>query len=144
MRSISLAVEGTPIPQGSKNVTMMNGKVILREGADHAAADRHATWRQLVRIKALNAQRDLKWEPVDEPAYLYVEFVMPRPASRSKDIRHAIAPDLDKLVRAVGDSLKGSLISDDSRISELHATKRYCVAGESPHCNISLRTFSDD
>jgi Holliday junction resolvase RusA-like endonuclease len=39
-------------------------------------------------------------------------------------------PDVDKLVRAVGDGLtQGGAIADDARIVDLHAYKRYSVDG---------------
>jgi Holliday junction resolvase RusA-like endonuclease len=34
-------------------------------------------------------------------------------------------PDLDKLIRSVGDSLSGTVIRDDSRIIAIHAQKLY-------------------
>ena len=34
-------------------------------------------------------------------------------------------PDIDKLVRAILDSLKGILINDDSQVTELQAYKSY-------------------
>jgi Holliday junction resolvase RusA-like endonuclease len=34
-------------------------------------------------------------------------------------------PDLDKLIRSVGDSLTGTIIRDDSRIIAISAQKRY-------------------
>jgi Holliday junction resolvase RusA-like endonuclease len=52
------------------------------------------------------------------------------PASRPVAMRRAgqgpktTAPDLDKLVRSVGDALtEGGLIRDDARICAVHATK---------------------
>jgi Holliday junction resolvase RusA-like endonuclease len=67
---------------------------------------------------------------MDGPLSLDVVFRAPMPASRSKAIRAAgrwwkpTAPDLDKLVRSVGDSLTASgLIKDDARIVALRAMK---------------------
>jgi Holliday junction resolvase RusA-like endonuclease len=37
-------------------------------------------------------------------------------------------PDLDKLLRSVGDSLTGTVIRDDSRIIAIHAQKLYADA----------------
>lgn len=64
------------------------------------------------------------------PVFLDVEFRYPMPASRKASQRRqewipkAVQPDLDKLIRAVCDSLtQGGLILDDAQISEIHAVK---------------------
>lgn len=71
------------------------------------------------------------------PVQLRVEFVFPRPKSHFGSGRNAgalkagapeymtRAPDVDKLVRAIGDSLSGIVIRDDAQISHVNAWKRY-------------------
>jgi Holliday junction resolvase RusA-like endonuclease len=58
----------------------------------------------------------------------------------SAPTRHAVRPDLDKLVRAVLDALVGAgVIRDDAQVAELHASKRY---GEWPGLIVVLRPLS--
>jgi Holliday junction resolvase RusA-like endonuclease len=49
-------------------------------------------------------------------------------------------PDLDKLTRAVGDALSINchLLQDDSQITEIKATKRYCLGSEEPGALIQI------
>jgi len=68
--------------------------------------------------------------PLDGPLKVTVTFRFPMPQSRSSVVRRsgwawrATKPDLDKLCRAVCDSLtQGGLIADDARIVQLHAEK---------------------
>jgi hypothetical protein len=42
---------------------------------------------------------------------------------------HVVKPDLDKLVRAVGDALTGILYRDDAQIVSLNASKRFAGLG---------------
>jgi crossover junction endodeoxyribonuclease RusA len=67
------------------------------------------------------------------PCRLVVVFYFPRPKSHygARGLKPSApgwvtrTPDLDKLVRAVGDSLTGVCVRDDSLIVELVAMKRY-------------------
>lgn len=50
------------------------------------------------------------------------EYLLARPWPSSK-------PDLDKLIRAIGDALTGTVLQDDSRIVAVQAWKEYGVPG---------------
>lgn len=60
---------------------------------------------------------------IDAPVFLTCEFMFPRPARRKKSPWRDTAPDLDKLIRAVGDALQGVVVVNDSRIVWVLATK---------------------
>ena len=62
-----------------------------------------------------------------EPVGLICHFYMPRPKSVTVAQRAQphVMPDLDKLVRAVGDSLSGIMYKDDALITVLQACKEY-------------------
>jgi Holliday junction resolvase RusA-like endonuclease len=49
-------------------------------------------------------------------------------------------PDLDKLTRAVCDalSINCNLLHDDSQITEIKATKRYCLGSEEPGALVQI------
>jgi crossover junction endodeoxyribonuclease RusA len=113
-------VLGQPAPQGSKKHV---GRGVMIETSKHLPS-----WRDSVADAARTAAAGN--DPLTGPLELDVTFRFAMPASRSAKIRalgqafKTSAPDLDKLVRAVGDSLKtGGLIRDDALIVRLDATK---------------------
>jgi Holliday junction resolvase RusA-like endonuclease len=71
----------------------------------------------------------------EKPIRLWITFLLPRPKAHynSKGIvkakhiwtPHTKKPDLDNLVKAVKDSLKGILWYDDSQVYYTEAAKRY-------------------
>lgn len=72
-------------------------------------------WREVMTEAAKAAVGD-GWEPLDGPLVLSALFTMPRP-QRPRWWLPAVKPDLDKLLRALGDSLTDSkVIADDARI----------------------------
>jgi Holliday junction resolvase RusA-like endonuclease len=115
---------GIPTPQGSKT-RMPNGAMI--EGSSTSGRLKHKSWRAAV---AEAAQDQVLGEPLDGALWLVTTFRFPMPTSRPKAARVAgwgwktTAPDLDKLVRALGDGLtQGGLIRDDARITRVWANK---------------------
>lgn len=81
-------------------------------------------------------EASLLWKqpPVDEALSVVIEVRVAVPASKSKKFRAgALAgcivptgkPDLDNIVKLVGDSLNGIVWTDDSRIASLMAHRRY-------------------
>lgn len=126
---IRFEVLGTPTPQGSKT-RMPNGAMV--EGRSKNQRDAHSSWRTAVadHARAVAATHG----KLDGPLMLQVtfRFAMPASARKADYLRgwswKTSAPDLDKLVRSVGDALKiGGLITDDSRIVELRAVKEHSV-----------------
>jgi crossover junction endodeoxyribonuclease RusA len=60
---------------------------------------------------------------------------MPRPKSLPKRVTHMTKkPDIDKLIRAVLDALKGVAWCDDSQVVSVYASKRY---GQ-PGCKVEI------
>lgn len=119
-------VLGDPTPQGSKT-KMPNGAMLEGSSPDQRA--RRVNWRNAVATEAADIA-DATNGPHDGDLSLVVSFRFPMPKSRNKAQRLAgvcwknSAPDLDKLIRSVGDSLKaGGLITDDARIVAITATK---------------------
>jgi Holliday junction resolvase RusA-like endonuclease len=117
---IPFEIVGVPTPQGSKT-KMPNGAMV--EGGSKAARDAKRDWRTTVAQVARDVAETIPDAPLDEPLRLVVQFRFPMPTSRPKAVREAgvalkqSAPDLDKLLRALGDGLQsGGLIRDDARI----------------------------
>jgi len=66
---------------------------------------------------------------------------MPKPKTVDSPLP-SVAPDLDKLVRAVGDALAiAGVYADDSRIVRISARKVY-AQGIEPGASISVKTIS--
>ena len=126
MTSFGFRVYGIPAPQGSKipGVSSKTGKMFVREQSSKTLRP----WRQDVKEAAILAMADL---PIlTGPVRLHVDFYMPRPASVTPRRRPLpmVAPDLDKLVRGVGDALKAAgVYRDDAQICSIRATKYYAT-----------------
>jgi len=119
---ITFDVVGIPVQQGSKR-HVGNGRMI-------EAANGHREWRNAVAHAARDIATRTPGAPLDGPLCLSVRFRFPMPSSRPKRVRDAgeqwkvSAPDLDKLIRSIGDALTASgLICDDARIGMVIASK---------------------
>ena len=112
---IRLDVYGDPAPQGSKRV--FNGRVV------EASGEKLKRWRKQI---AEACEQYKENNIILGPVALEVDFYLPRPKTvkRSAPI---VPPDLDKLVRAVGDGIgqSGLIWGDDSQITAIQASKRY-------------------
>jgi crossover junction endodeoxyribonuclease RusA len=115
MFDLTIDVLGDPASQGSHSV--INGRIVQVNSA------KHKRWRNAVAFAALDLVGP-DWELIDDPVELSVIFYLPRPKTATREYP-AVMPDLDKLIRSVGDSLSGTVIQDDSRIVAIHAHKRY-------------------
>jgi Holliday junction resolvase RusA-like endonuclease len=88
--------------------------------------------------------------PFHEAVSLRAVFVFGRPATHYRTGRFAgevkpgapgwkkTTPDLDKLVRALGDALSGVVIRDDRQIVDLAVTK---IWGQNPGVTVEVRTL---
>jgi Holliday junction resolvase RusA-like endonuclease len=142
-RAVVLRVAGIPASQGSKTgIVTESGKVIIREGRNREAYERHQSWR----AEVARAGRDWRAaagmpEPLDGPVEVSIVFYLEKPASRPKGVVFADRkPDIDKLVRSVLDSLTDAgVLREDSRVVDLHALKLYARRGASPGVVIVVR-----
>ncbi len=141
MTALHVVVPGTPQGQG-RLTTYGAGRTV------HSNAKTLLPWRALVVAytrRAMNAAGGT-W-PLTGPVELSLRFYLPRP----RTVRRALPdrkPDVDHLVRAVGDSLSGLAIEDDARIVNLHAYKFYADMDnpfhmDRPGCVIDLSTVTE-
>lgn len=132
---IEFKVPGPPVSQGSKNAYRRGGRVVLVE-------TRHAEL-QNYRARIVLAARHLGRPLLDEPVAVDLVFVVARP-KRPKFTQPAVAPDIDKYMRAVFDGLtEAGIWKDDSRAVSVTAEKRYAVAGELSHTRITVYRIKD-
>ena len=76
----------------------------------------------------------------DKAVYLDLTFCLPRPKGhynskgeirdKFKNLHHTSKPDLDNLIKAIKDSLRGIVWNDDSQVQEITAMKHYGPSGE--------------
>jgi len=118
-------VPGNPRSQGSGRVlkNRNTGEPIMVMTTPQLRA-----WRKEIGIEAKRAAARLKnplqWHDVDEPVVLGVCFVFRKLKARRVrklgDVFCHVKPDLDKLIRAVGDALEQAhVVVNDSRICAL-------------------------
>lgn len=132
---ISFDVIGRPAPQGSKK-SIGNNRFV--ETSKFLPA-----WRKAVKIAAEAAVMENMWVTVVGPVELEVMFYLDRPSSvsRTKRPHPIVPPDLDKLIRAVQDSLTGVVYDDDSQVIRVLAWKVYADTRE-PGCFVRVNELS--
>jgi Holliday junction resolvase RusA-like endonuclease len=132
MAEVSLSVTGDPASQGSHAI--MHGRIVQVNSSKHKA------WRKAIVQEAI-ATLPNDWQPIDEPCELIVNFYLPKPKTVDRQLP-SVSPDLDKLIRAVGDSLTDSgVVIDDSRIVRISARKLY-AKGIQPGATIQVKTLN--
>ena len=131
MAEVSFSVTGDPASQGSHAI--MRGRIVQVNSSKHKA------WRKAIAQSATEALPN-DWIPINDPCELVVNFYMPKPKSVTRPLP-SVSPDLDKLIRAVGDSLTDSgVVTDDSRIVRISARKLY-AEGIEPGATISVKSL---
>lgn len=110
-------IPGTPVPQGSVNV--YRGRIV-------GVTPKLREWR--LKIRAATMARHAG-PPLDGPICVSLVFQL-APPKKPRWPLPAVKPDLDKLVRAVLDSLSTTkllrgVITDDARVVSITATKTY-------------------
>lgn len=144
-------IHGNPVTEGSvKACVSRSGKLIVTHDRDRELK----AWRLNIAANAYRACKDLGWElPLDEPVAIRCCFYLPKP-KRARFGESATKPDLDKLMRAVGDALapghsktcdettyltqRYTVLVDDSRIVDWHARKIYANQSRKPGAWIEI------
>jgi Holliday junction resolvase RusA-like endonuclease len=115
-----IRVYGDPAPQGSKTARVVNGHVVMWE-----SSKKLPEWRDSVVMAAKVSFMENNRQTMLGPVSLHCTFFMPRPKSVSRAYPNT-APDLDKLLRGIGDALQISgVISNDAQIVSIEAHKVY-------------------
>jgi crossover junction endodeoxyribonuclease RusA len=127
MERVDFFVPGRPVPQGSKSVS--------RAGFLYESSKALKPWRKAIAAGAPEGHL----MPRNVPAYVYLEFIMPRPKATPKVTPPAVKrPDLDKLIRAVLDALTGVIWQDDSQVTRLTVEKYIALPTEEPGVHICV------
>jgi crossover junction endodeoxyribonuclease RusA len=102
------------------------------------------SWSQLVAegaSQALGQLPDGARGVLQAGVRLTLAFYLPRPQKyhkRGVEPAHLVAPDLDKLARAVLDALTHIAYADDKQVVELVASKHYAAIDDAPHVRIRV------
>lgn len=119
-------IPGTAIPQGSKTVT--------RTGIMFDANKNLKAWRKHS-THTLKLQHELN-TPLEGALSCSITFYFTRPKTVKRE-HPSVKPDIDKLGRAILDSLtQAGVIKDDALICDLNLNKQYTAY--EPHVNIWL------
>jgi crossover junction endodeoxyribonuclease RusA len=123
--TLTVAVEGIPVPQGSMIRTTY--------GMRHSKPEAIALFRSQIGLAVRDAaERQGVLLPLEGALMLSATFVLPRPKSAPKRrIWPTVKPDHDKLLRALCDALTqcGAWL-DDAQVVETLVGKRY--VGQDP------------
>lgn len=125
--TITFRVFGIPAPKGSKR-HVGNGRLI-------ESSKKLPAWMRAV---TQEATKNRPSEPIDAPVSVYMHFYLPKP-KRPRYDAPAVKPDVDKLSRAVLDSLEAAgVLTNDSRVTLLRAIKHYANDTTPPGADISI------
>lgn len=123
---IRFTIPGDPVAKGRPRATTIGGKARMFTPAK--------TERFESKVAVFAQQAMAGRAPLDQALVVRIEVWMPIPASWSGtkqraaiagQIRPTGRPDADNLAKAVTDGANGIVWCDDSRIVDLHVTKRY-------------------
>jgi crossover junction endodeoxyribonuclease RusA len=124
--AISFVAIGTPVPKGSMKAFMRPGMRFPIVTNDN---DKTRPWASAVQNAAIVATKyatEVLFK--SGPVSVDVDFYLPRPKSLpNKVTAHCKKPDVDKLLRAILDALKGVIWTDDSQVVDIHGTKHYAT-----------------
>jgi Holliday junction resolvase RusA-like endonuclease len=124
LRLVQFFAPGVPYPKGSYAPIVVAGRLVTKTDKNLEQ------WNSLVRAAA---RRAWSADPVDAPLAVHLEFVLPRARGKSPASLHPfpdVAPDIDKLTRAVLDAMIGIVYRDDARILGGEFWKRWPHAEE--------------
>lgn len=125
-------VPGLPQPQGSKSSFAIRNKAGDFRGVNTTESNKKTKpWRADVKAFAMEAMAGQSlWQG---PLCVHLDFILYRPLSLPKTKPTPPCtkkPDWEKLARAVGDALTGTVWCDDVQVVEGHVTKRTAELGE--------------
>lgn len=85
-------------------------------------------WARSVNVAAQNAMKRQEVEMLGGAIKLYCVFYVPQPKRIKLGLELSTTrPDLDKMVRSVGDALEGTCYKSDAQVAGLVATKFYSL-----------------
>lgn len=137
--TLRFTVYGVAQPQGSARGFVPKGwkrAVITSDNPQNKG------WRQLVAEGASRALAEQGAGLIETPVCLRVAFYLPRPKSLPKRVAaHVKRPDLDKLLRSVGDALTRVVWVDDAQLVKIEGAKEYAPPHVPPHVVVTVESI---
>lgn len=147
-----LIVGGDPVPQGSTKAFAVKGRAFVTQSNAGPLGRYRNDIRQQWAVSPLREQTEgaLPVPDFEGPVRLDIAFGFRRPKSHYNakgnlkgemyanpaPTHYTSKPDLDKLIRAVGDALTGFAYEDDQQVVTVKATKVY--AEQEPFTDITV------
>lgn len=139
---IAFRVYGLPVTEGS--IKTIRHRWTRRAITIHDADGDLARWRRTVAVTARAAGVHVAQFDRADGIELSLTFRLPRPPSVRRKLPRC-RPDLDKLIRAVCDALKGIAYADDGAVTDLgRVRKRYATLTEPAGVVIALAPVEED
>lgn len=114
--NMKLRIYGNPVAQGRPRAFRRGNYVGMYD------PEKSKSWKNDVKWQAIQQKPQL----LEGAVKMNLKFILERPKSLAKSvIYHVKRPDLDNLVKAIKDALRGICYKDDSQIVELAAEKIY-------------------
>jgi crossover junction endodeoxyribonuclease RusA len=136
---ISFTVIGVPQPKGSARAFTYQRRPEKGGGIGARVDHDNPRTRQWERDVAKAAQAVRGQFFCKGPVRLTVVFDLARPQwLRDRMAPHLTRPDCDKLVRSIGDAIRGVFYADDAQVIEIHASKRYAGPGRPPCATVRV------
>ena len=137
---ISFTVLGKPRGKGRPRFSTANERVTTRTPHETVV------YENLIRMECRRQCGGMRFADDTELEMTVIAYyAIPKSASKHKktamekgEIRPTKTPDLDNVVKIVGDSLNQIAYRDDSQITEVHAYKYY---SSEPRLEITIRTI---
>lgn len=126
---IDFFVPGNPVPQGRPKFARIGNAVRCYD------PKKSSEWKQFIALRA--ASCGVKPFDKTKALALSIRFTLSRPLSVSEKKRPhpTCKPDLDNLIKAAKDGLKGIAWHDDSQVTIIMAKKEY---GDTPGIYITI------
>lgn len=153
MTSITFAVRGLPVAQGSARAFIARGRAFVATEANRSRGPLGA-WRTAIADEARRAMGDAPC--LEGPVSVTVEFIFPRPRSHYLPVNrrrpvpelradaptwHTAKPDVDKCERALLDALTLVVVRDDDQVAQLVGQKRYETPTRPPGALVRIETL---
>jgi Holliday junction resolvase RusA-like endonuclease len=116
---LEFTVFGDAVPQGSMS-NFGKGRVT------HSKREKLMDWRRTIQVALQMKGYNFRDALIKGPVAIRALFYANRPTSvPKKAVYKHTAPDLDKLQRALGDALEGTVLQNDSIVACWHCWKLY-------------------
>jgi Holliday junction resolvase RusA-like endonuclease len=150
---IELTIPAIPVAQPRPRAVAFGGKARMHEVTSLKGADGSRRPHPIAAFKAtvrMVAQERYSGPPLTGPLRVDCVFIFPRETSKiwkrkpMPRYRHTVKPDRDNCDKAVLDSLKGTVIADDSQVCVGTIEKWRAAGDEQPHVEIVIETLDEE